>query len=223
MGVVFFIMNAVFALVLLVLVLISSLYAIFSKNPDTRYQPMRDDRASFTKSQTQLNTELDALGATARGDPNASYKRRDLDDDASSLSSTSYGKLQHDAGATGMPSSPTRSMMTAPSQRPMTQRSSPSPVDPSLPLFPSGGAPRHEQPPPPPPNYSNTSQPMYGSPYGAHAPPGSELPLLLRGGVGSEAGTPVRAMSPAQHDMTTPPYRQPSGRDPWQRGTGYDH
>ena len=68
MGVIFFVYNAAFALVLLILVLVATAYAIFSKNPDTRYQPMRDDRGSFIKSQTQLNTELDALGVTARGD-----------------------------------------------------------------------------------------------------------------------------------------------------------
>ena len=62
MGVVFFVYNAAFALVLLLMVLVATCYAIFSKNPDTRYQPMRDDRGSFIKSQTNLNTELDALG-----------------------------------------------------------------------------------------------------------------------------------------------------------------
>jgi hypothetical protein len=70
MGVVFFVINAVFALVLLILVLISSFYAIASKNPDVRYERMQDDRASFIKSQTHLPipTELNALGATARGE-----------------------------------------------------------------------------------------------------------------------------------------------------------
>ena len=53
MGVIFFIYNAVFALILLLMVLISSGLALFTKNPDTRYQPMRDDRGSFIKSQTQ--------------------------------------------------------------------------------------------------------------------------------------------------------------------------
>lgn len=67
MGVVFFIINAVFSLVLLILVLIATIYAFVRKNPDARYQPVADDRASFIKSQTQLTTELDALGATARG------------------------------------------------------------------------------------------------------------------------------------------------------------
>ena len=70
MGVVFFAYNAVFSLVFLILVLIASTYAILSKNPDIRYQPMRDDRESFIRSQSQhqLGTELDDLGAAARGE-----------------------------------------------------------------------------------------------------------------------------------------------------------
>ena len=68
MGVIFFVYNAAFSLILLIIVLVASIIAVFAKNPDTRYQPMRDDRGSFIKSQTQLNTELDALGATARGE-----------------------------------------------------------------------------------------------------------------------------------------------------------
>ena len=68
MGVVFFVANAAFAFVLLVLVIVSTILAATRKNPDTRYQTMSDDRASFIKSQTALSTELDALGATARGD-----------------------------------------------------------------------------------------------------------------------------------------------------------
>jgi hypothetical protein len=58
----------VFSTILLIIVLVASVIAITAKNPDTRYQPMRDDRSSFIKSQSQLNTELDALGATARGE-----------------------------------------------------------------------------------------------------------------------------------------------------------
>ncbi|KAJ4299132.1 putative flavin carrier protein 3 [Kalmusia sp. IMI 367209] len=87
MGVIFFIYNAVFALVLLLMVLVSSGFALFTKNPDTRYQPMRDDRGSFIKSQTQLTTELDALGATARGEGKGTHARLDDDDDALSISS----------------------------------------------------------------------------------------------------------------------------------------
>ncbi|KAH8723418.1 hypothetical protein GQ44DRAFT_313081 [Phaeosphaeriaceae sp. PMI808] len=84
LGVVFFVYNAAFALVLLIMLLVSSGFAVFTKNPDTRYQPMRDDRGSFIKSQTQLTTELDALGATARGEgkgTHASQSRSRLDDD----------------------------------------------------------------------------------------------------------------------------------------------
>jgi len=87
MGVIFFIYNAVFALVLLLMVLVSSGFALFSKNPDTRYQPMRDDRGSFIKSQTQLTTELDALGATARGEGKGTHPRAAIDDDDSFTSS----------------------------------------------------------------------------------------------------------------------------------------
>jgi len=88
MGVIFFIYNAAFALILLIMVLVASGYALFSKNPDTRYQPMRDDRGSFIKSQTTLTTELDALGATARGDGKVygGKQRSALDDDDSSFS-----------------------------------------------------------------------------------------------------------------------------------------
>jgi hypothetical protein len=84
MGVIFFILNAAFALVLLLMVLVSSGFALFTKNPDTRYQPMRDDRGSFIKSQTQLTTELDALGATARGEGKGTHSRIDDDDDFNS-------------------------------------------------------------------------------------------------------------------------------------------
>ena len=74
MGVVFAVYNAVFALVLLIMVLVSAAYAIFSKNPDLRYEPVRDDRGSFIRSQTNLRTnELDALGATARGEEKRRY------------------------------------------------------------------------------------------------------------------------------------------------------
>ncbi|KAK2806805.1 hypothetical protein FQN50_005667 [Emmonsiellopsis sp. PD_5] len=127
MGVVFFIVNAVFALILLILVLISSVYAIVSKNPDTRYQPMRDDRGSFIKSQTQLTTELDALGATARGESKM------LEDD----SSYSGGSFAHRSD------SPMHNM---PRQQPN------SPLDPSVPLFPADGQARNA---PLPPTYNS--------------------------------------------------------------------
>jgi len=96
-GVVFFVLNAIFALVLLILVLIASVYALVSRNPDVRYQPMRDDRASFIKSNSQMvsSTELDALGVTARGDPKTGYPTRDLD--ADSVSETSAKRQDYAA------------------------------------------------------------------------------------------------------------------------------
>ena len=102
LGVVFFVINAAFATVLLLMILFASGYAIFSKNPDTRYQPMRDDRGSFIKSQTNLTTELDALGATARGDMR--MKLGD-DDDSDSYMSGSVAHQQRDASGVPLPSS----------------------------------------------------------------------------------------------------------------------
>ncbi|KAL5361406.1 hypothetical protein BJX96DRAFT_84519 [Aspergillus floccosus] len=132
MGVVFFVINAVFALVLLVLVLIASIYAVVSKNPDTRYQPMRDDRGSFIKSQTQLTTELDALGATARGDmKTTAYKSSPFDDDNGSFSSGNGASIN-------------RQNLEAHE----TPRQAPhSPVDPSVPLFPSNNGAAMRGPP----------------------------------------------------------------------------
>lgn len=134
MGVVFFVYNAAFALVLLVLVLIASAYAVMSKNPDTRYQPMRDDRGSFIKSQTQLNTELDALGATARGELKAqSYQQDPFEDDSTSISSGNR------TGITGH-----QRLDAANVNR---QQNSRSPIDPSVPLIPSN--PSSQRGPPP--------------------------------------------------------------------------
>ncbi|KAG8529548.1 uncharacterized protein KY384_006185 [Bacidia gigantensis] len=129
-GVIFFVANAAFALILLLLVLIATIYAFVSKNPDTRYQPMRDDRGSFIKSQSQLNTELDALGATARGDK-AGFYARDIDGDSGSFSSD--GK--HTGDAAGVPLPPSTSHSTREPPR--------SPIDPSHQYLPSDGGNRH--------------------------------------------------------------------------------
>ncbi|KAH7347469.1 DUF907 domain-containing protein [Plectosphaerella cucumerina] len=74
-GILIFIVNAIFSLVLLLLVIGSSVVVFWRKNPDTRYRAMDDDRVSFWKSKTQLNTtqELDELAATARGGKDAMY------------------------------------------------------------------------------------------------------------------------------------------------------
>lgn len=67
-GVVFFIMNVVFAFVLLLVVLFAVALSFIRKDPETHYQPVADNRASFIKSQTALSTELASLGVTARGE-----------------------------------------------------------------------------------------------------------------------------------------------------------
>src|ERR1700750_2828772 len=105
MGVLFFLVNCIFAIVILLMVMWTSFRALTSKNPDTRYQPMRDDRGSFIKSQTNLGTtELDALGATARGDGNpyamAEQKRMDLEYENDSTAS-SVGVTPHNNGSQG--------------------------------------------------------------------------------------------------------------------------
>lgn len=84
-GVVLFILNAAFSLILLIMVIVSTTFSLIRKNPDARYQFMSDDRASFMKSQSQLNatTELDALAATARGDKVGYKSGFDLEDNES--------------------------------------------------------------------------------------------------------------------------------------------
>ncbi|EDK39375.2 hypothetical protein PGUG_03473 [Meyerozyma guilliermondii ATCC 6260] len=78
MAIVYFIMNAVFALFLLLFTIITCVLALLYKNPDTRYQPMKDDRVSFIPrfdrpqgaadgkiNEREDDMELMALGATA--------------------------------------------------------------------------------------------------------------------------------------------------------------
>ncbi|KGO37753.1 TRP-like family [Penicillium expansum] len=189
MGVVFFVYNAVFSLVLLILVLIASVYAVVSKNPDTRYQPMRDDRGSFIKDQTQLTTELDALGATARGDMKpGQYNNNPFDDDTASISSGNGATVGRQMESTYPPQSnypPHGSAAQAPR----------SPVDPSVPLFPSNASGHHN----PPPGYDH-----YG-----RAP--------------SPAGRSFDNTSPVGQSALSTTYRAQNSASPWQRGAGYDH
>lgn len=68
----FFILNAAFSLILLIMILLLCGYAVFSKNPDARFRPAQDDRTSFQRlnqSQTRAvphHQELLALGQTAK-------------------------------------------------------------------------------------------------------------------------------------------------------------
>jgi hypothetical protein len=202
MGVIFFIMNAAFALVLLILVLVASIYALVSKNPDVRYQPMRDDRGSFIKSNSQMtpSTELDALGATARGD----MKSRDLEDDGDSFSNS---KPHYDATQVPLPPS-TAGSIRAPSHFDVPR----SPVDTSVPLFPS--------------NSHDGSRQAYGqSPQNA----GQGVALLTPGGIPARAPSRGGATSPSSsqrsYDYGQPPPSSGGGQMPsggnWNVGVGY--
>ncbi|KAJ5972005.1 TRP-like family [Penicillium vulpinum] len=183
MGVIFFVYNAVFALVLLILVLIASVYAVVSKNPDTRYQPMRDDRGSFIKSQTQLTTELDALGATARGDMKpGQYNHNPFDDDTASISSGNGASIARPMESTYPPHG---TINQAPR----------SPVDPSVPLFPSNVSGHHN----PPPGYDH---------YGRSPSP---------------APRSFDNNAPIGQSALSTNYRTQNSASPWQRGAGYDH
>ena len=196
MGVVLFIINAAFALILLIMVLVSTVYAIVSKNPDTRYQPMRDDRGSFIKSQSQLNTELDALGATARGGmTQTGYKGRDIDDDDESYSS---GSGKHDPAGVPLPPS------TANSHRSPSRWNDPprSPIDASMQMLPSDGTPRHGTPT----QYSDDPRRGYGGNHG--------FDNQYSGYGGQQQGY-------GEHPQQG--HRQQNNTSPWQRGAGYDH
>ncbi|KAK3316962.1 hypothetical protein B0H66DRAFT_308189 [Apodospora peruviana] len=89
-GVILWIANAAFALILLFMLIITTTLVLFHNNPDTRYQFMNDDRTSFMKSQTHLQTngELDALGATARASGKFFKPALDLDEDNDSTMSS---------------------------------------------------------------------------------------------------------------------------------------
>ncbi len=217
MGVLFFIINAAFALILLLLVLASTVVALVSKNPDTRYQPMRDDRGSFIKSQTNVNTELDALGATARGDMKGPYKTRDIDDDDESWSSDSMHRQQRDASGVPLPPS------TANSHVPPSQREPPhSPADPSVPLFPSHSPTRHGQSP----GYGDSPRNVYHHHGYNDSQHGSNAGLLAaRSNTGSPAprGQTASPYSRTGSSHSNGGFRQQNTPSPWQRGAGYEH
>ncbi|KAF7946890.1 uncharacterized protein EAE97_004139 [Botrytis byssoidea] len=215
MGVVFFIINAVFSLVLLILVLLATIYAFIRKNPDSRYLPMTDDRASFIKSNTGLTTELDALGATARGDK-AGYKHNlDLDDDNDSWSSDSM----RNPASTPLPPS-TAGTGAYRDTNPSVREAPNSPIDPSVPLFPATGSRG------PPPNYQdgrpNSNAPlMYGNDRSNNASPApyrdnQSTSNLSTGYRSQNSGSPAPGGLRQQN-------QNQSNASPWQRGAGYDH
>lgn len=197
-GVVLWIVNAVFSLVLLIMLIITTVIVFFRENPDARYQYMADDRASFMKSQTQLTTttELDALAATARGDK-AGYKHGlDLDDDAESINSETMRRQQNPSSNLLPPSS-------ANSASKYREQGPRSPVDPSMPLFPAEnrGSPNYNQA-----GYL-TPVPREPSPYS---------------GSSSNLNAPAGAGYRSQNNASPGGYRPQNNASPWQRGAGYE-
>lgn len=195
MGVIFFVVNAVFALVILLMVLWASIWALVSKNPDTRYQPMRDDRGSFIKSQTNLGTtELDALGATARGDGKAGAyaaerKRMELDDEDDNLSASSANISQ-----TG--------------QRPTTKAGA---------TVNDAGSGFYGQPPRSP---IEPTQPMLAASPGYRSQsPASGHPEPYRPGSRSQQG--VNNLAAGGGAAGQAQLRNQNNASPWQRGVGY--
>lgn len=191
-GVVLFVLNAAFSLILLLMVIISTTISFIRKNPDARYQYMADDRASFMKSQTQLNgnTELDALGATARGDKMGGYKAPlDLDDDHDSLLDAGRRDpfASHNASTTSFHQA---------GQGPR------SPVNPSMPLFPGS---RSESP-----FRSQSPSPSQPNPYGSQASLG---PVPQRGPIPNRGPSPQQDRAPSPQ-MNREPSPQMQNRGP---------
>ena len=58
MAIVLFVLNAVFALFLLLFTIITCSMALWQKNPDSRYEPLKDDRVSFIPKIQGPNTSL---------------------------------------------------------------------------------------------------------------------------------------------------------------------
>ncbi|KAK8058386.1 hypothetical protein PG994_008834 [Apiospora phragmitis] len=106
-GILFWILNAAFTLVLLLMIIITTGVLLFKNNPDSRYQFMADDRTSFMKSGTNLNTynELDALGAAARGgEKPKTGSGLDLDDEYEPTQSDRLHPSTHSPSEGGRPS-----------------------------------------------------------------------------------------------------------------------
>lgn len=104
-GILLWILNAAVTLILLLILIITTTIVFFKTNPDNRYQ-MADDRTSFMRSGSALNTtqQLDALAAAARGDQNEGgyHKKPRFDDedeeDSSALGGSSTSDLPEHRG-----------------------------------------------------------------------------------------------------------------------------
>lgn len=106
MGWIFFILNAAFSFVLLIMIIVLVLLAVISKNPDARFAPAKDDRTSFQRmssmkhkkseksmtAEKRTQNELFALGAAAQDHQenweSEMYKLNDLSKQSDDVSSS---------------------------------------------------------------------------------------------------------------------------------------
>ncbi|TGZ82302.1 TRP-domain-containing protein [Ascodesmis nigricans] len=121
MGIIFFIANAIFALIFLVLVIISACMAVFSKNPEARFQAL-----PTSSSRTKMRNEKDS-------DTSLSSPVRDLDADPISPPNSNSPANISDVSSVSPNSNagdPRRSstLRSQRSQRPYTGRSRPGTV-----------------------------------------------------------------------------------------------
>lgn len=78
MGLVYFVINAIFSLIFLILIIFACVWAIMHPGADNRYQPVTDDRNLFMPDYSTKNmVELDDLGVTARDGYRESYMHDD--------------------------------------------------------------------------------------------------------------------------------------------------
>jgi Transient receptor potential (TRP) ion channel len=202
------IMGVLFA-VLLIMVLVASVYAIVSKNPETRYQPMRDDRGSFIKSQSALTTELDALGATARGDNKTPFGRNKGLDDDDSFSTDSLSR-EPQGGNSPVPPGTGNSAM-------YRDREPVSPVDSAL-MYPSDNTGRRGPP-----------APMQQQQRGGNGPYGSGNDYANNNWMQPTGPSPYQRAASSHSNYQNndyprqPQFRQQTNASPWQRGAGYEH
>ncbi|KAK8442155.1 hypothetical protein CJI97_002671 [Candidozyma auris] len=107
MGWIFFILNAAFSLILLVMILVLIGFALLSRNPDSRFAPAKDDRTSFLRKSSvkrssrnlrgddKANNELSALGAAAQ-DHSEDWENEMYRLNEASNTSTSSNDHSHD-------------------------------------------------------------------------------------------------------------------------------
>ena len=92
MAVILFVLNAAFALFLLIFTIVTCALALIHRNPDVRYQPMKDDRVSFIPKMTNGDGMTDYNNNKSEAelfelrqavlDTNETEKEKELRDDA---------------------------------------------------------------------------------------------------------------------------------------------